>query len=54
MNLLIRIFQDIGIQVDLKMKGYYDCEILRANGRIDRPWAKPQENAINPKFRDYM
>ncbi len=52
MNILIKKFQELGLEVNLKPEGYYDCEILRANGQMEKPWAQPQKNAINPKWKD--
>jgi hypothetical protein len=51
-NILIRKFQDVGLEVNLGMTGYYDAEIQKADGRVYKPWDKPQKNAINPKFKD--
>ena len=51
-NILIRKFQDYGLQVDLKPRGFYQAEVMRANGRVDK--YPVEENAINPKFRDYL
>lgn len=52
MNILIKKFQELGLEVNLAPQGYYDCEILRANGQMEKPWDKPQKNAINPKWKD--
>ena len=46
--------QNPGLQINLQMDGYYDCEIKRANGKVEKPWATPQKNAINPKGKDII
>ncbi len=49
-NILIRKFQDVGLQVNLKQEGFYQAEVLRANGKVD---IYPiEKNAINPTARD--
>lgn len=45
---------ELGLEINLKPRGFFDCEILRANGATERPWKTPQENTILKYFRNQI